>query len=429
LKKSPKEKSNDIIEQLSGQIKTPLSKETFCIFPFTQLSTFPTGEIKLCCRGHTISSIKNDTISSIWNGKKLQQIRSDLTNGKRVPECENCWKLEDQGVTSLREMINIERTPHQGSSVELWLNAKPVPITSFEFKLSNRCNLRCLICNPAASSRWTKIWPQLKKFYQTDYTEWIDQIINENKMQESPYLDLFMGNQNFLDDFKSLAPTVRIVDFAGGEPLIDPLHYETLKILVSSGQSHRTTLRYSTNLTVLAFEKFNVLELWDQFKAIEISISIDGYRELNEYIREGTLSHQLEKNIKTLKSVKKITIIKAATTLNAYNALFLAETIHYIVKDLNLIWFVGRVTDPSFLDPRVWPEDELHVSINKLKSLNLKQYKLNKSQEQRLQRLINETITWLNSNLDDRANLFTDFQKFTKVSDRLSNKSFDLFFK
>ena len=50
-------------------------------------------------------------------------------------------------------------------------------------------------------------------------------------MQNDTKRQTNFDNDQFVEDIVKLAPTIEIVEFAGGEPLMDPLHYKVLHAL------------------------------------------------------------------------------------------------------------------------------------------------------------------------------------------------------
>ena len=55
-----------------------LNNKTFCVAPFTHLSTKTDGSIKACCRSlPAISNIKKETILQAWNNKEMKQIMNE----------------------------------------------------------------------------------------------------------------------------------------------------------------------------------------------------------------------------------------------------------------------------------------------------------------------------------------------------------------
>ena len=74
-------------------------------------------------------------------------------------------------------------------------------------------------------------------------------------------------------------------------------------------------LFYTTNLTVLKDELF---DLWSQFGHIYLGVSIDGYGEVDDYIRYPSKWEKLEKNIKTVSKWRKELSMDLKVKLNNF---------------------------------------------------------------------------------------------------------------
>lgn len=114
---------------------------------------------------------------------------------------------------------------------------------------------------------------------------------------------------------------VKVIYFAGGEPLLQIEHYLFLQKLIEHGRTD-IQLNYNTNLTKLEFNEHKVLELWAQFKNINVSVSLDGFGVMAEYLRNGLQFSQLESNIATLKANLpqiKISIHLTVSVLNVFH--------------------------------------------------------------------------------------------------------------
>lgn len=165
---------------------------------------------------------------------------------------------------------------------------------------------------------------------------------------------------------------VREIEFAGGEPLLDPIHY---RILSNIKHPEQVTLKYSTNLSKLKLnDEHDVTELWKNFKDVKITISIDGDEELNTTIRRGSDWNTLRNNIKEVqeKLGDKISKIKGTTCITAHNALALDKTAKAIILELGIQWHTSRLQYPEFQHANILPPEKLQESIDKL--LELKQY-------------------------------------------------------
>ena len=90
------------------------------------------------------------------------------------------------------------------------------------------------------------------------------------------------------DPMISQYDNVEKIYFAGGEPLIMPEHFQLLTKLIETGRSKNVTLIYNTNCTILDYKGNNLLDLWKNFKWVNIGASIDAMGTRIEYIRKGT---------------------------------------------------------------------------------------------------------------------------------------------
>jgi hypothetical protein len=91
---------------------------------------------------------------------------------------------------------------------------------------------------------------------------------------------------SFMDMLTPHYKCVEEVYFAGGEPLMMPEHYQIMDKLIELGRTD-VVLRYSTNFSILKFKNSHVFDYWKQFPNLELMISVDGVKEIGEYVRKG----------------------------------------------------------------------------------------------------------------------------------------------
>jgi sulfatase maturation enzyme AslB (radical SAM superfamily) len=106
-------------------------------------------------------------------------------------------------------------------------------------------------------------------------------------------------DQSAIDKIYSKLGSVKSIYLAGGEPLLEENNVKLLNYLIE----HNLTpeLNYNTNLTTITFKKLNYFELWKHFPKLELTVSVDGYKEVNDYVRFGSNYDRLIENIKTIK--------------------------------------------------------------------------------------------------------------------------------
>jgi hypothetical protein len=393
---------------------------TFCIMPFIHISTTTNGEFRLCCRSKKIWNIENIGVKDLWNHSKYKTVRNNLTEGVRDTHCQACWKMEDKGITSLRQSQNFERVEEYGDLVahwhKTWLTKWDIPIV--EFKLSNLCNLKCRMCWPKDSTPWMQDWRAVEHLYEEGEKSYIDEIIDKNNLTKKPIMNLFESNEHFVKDIEELLPTIKEFEFAGGEPLMDPLHFRFLEKIEDPSD---VILKYSTNLTDLESKKGrNVIELWKKFKAVRLTISIDGHGELNSYIRQGAVWSDIVRNVHLVKQElgEKLDYIKASTTISALNIEHLVETMEAITGEMNIMWHTSRLQWPSFLHANVIPVDRLLAAKEKI-LFKLSSMTEDNIEEMNNRRHLSDAAYWIDECVQDNRHeeMYSKFTEFNSILD------------
>ena len=397
--------------------------KTFCMHPFTGLATREDGAIKACCRSHPVGFIQKNSLEEIWNGDAIKRIRKQVLIGERPPECEPCFNLEDQGVESLRLRHIKGKIPE--ARINLYPNAldklnedysMPFEIPTMELKLNNLCNLKCRMCHPGDSTSWND-WDQVEDFYKKD-NNIIYHLVEDNNLKNKPFLDKFHDNQNWWDSFEKLIPYLRRVEFAGGEPLMDPQHYRILDMLSPYGS--QIEIKYATNLSMLGKNNRNIYEYWPKFKSIAVNVSIDGIGDVYEYIRGNASWSELVNNIKQIQSIPNISRIVGACTVQISNIMILDKIIEYFLDDLCIVFHSHRVEFPKMLSAQVLPyelKEQILLKLENIKS-RVPNFKFVKQHPQ----LLNYTLGQIQDNINylkarDQYNLWNDTIEFNSKLD------------
>lgn len=333
----------------------PHSK-TFCMHPFTGLATREDGAIKACCRSLPVGYIQDNTLEEIWNNDTMQRMRKQVLNNERPPECEPCFMLEDQGVESLRQRHIKGEIPE--ARVNLYPNTEFKEIMPFEFptmeiKLNNLCNLKCRMCHPMDSTSWND-WDQVVPFYKKEGNFLVEKIESLNLINK-PYLGPFDDSDNWWKSFEKLLPHFKRVEFAGGEPLMDPQHFKILDMLMP--YSKDIEIKYATNLTTLGKGKRTVHHYWPHFKSVAVNVSIDGYGPSYEYVRGNASWVELINNIEEIKKFPNISRIVGAVAVQVSNVYVLPRMIEFFLNNLGIVFYVNMVKYPECLSVQALPED------------------------------------------------------------------------
>ena len=342
--------------------------------PFTGLATREDGAIQACCRSHPVGFIQDNSLEEIWNNDTMKRIRKQVLNGERPKECDPCFRLEDQGVESLRQRHINGVIPE--ARINLYPNAldalnddfsMPYEIATMELKLNNLCNLKCRMCHPGDSTSWND-WNVVKEYYKEEGKVIYD-MVEEHNLEKKPLLDKFEDNPKFWNDLEKNLPYFQRVEFAGGEPLMDPQHYRILDMLAPYG--HQIEIKYATNLTTLGKNNRTIWEYWPKFKSVAVNVSIDGIGDSYEYVRGNASWAELINNIKQVQTIPNVSRIVGAVAVQVSNVLVLDKMIEYFLNELGIVFYTNIVNYPNQLSAQVLPKYLKILALQRLEAVKL----------------------------------------------------------
>lgn len=377
---------------------------TFCMHPFTGLATREDGAIKVCCRSLPIANIKDMSLEEAWNSDKMKDVRRQVLNDERPDVCEPCFDLEDQGVQSLRQRHITDSSPE--SRINLYPNAldklnddysMPFELPTIEIKVNNLCNLKCRMCNPLDSTQW-KDWNSIVDHYKKEENYLVD-AVESLGLTKAPYVGIFEDKAHFWDNLEKLLPYFRRVEFAGGEPLMDPVHYKILDLLSKNGDN--IEIKYATNGTKLGIKGGRTVhDYWPKFKSVAVNVSIDGLHDTYEYIRGNGKFSDVEYNIKEMKKIKTVSRIVGAFTVQANNIMQIDKVIDYFLREMKIVFYSHRVSYPRALSAQVLPKALKDQVVAKLEAMKpkIKDYEIVKQHpilEKITQQQIQDNINFL----------------------------------
>lgn len=350
-------------------------KTTYCSLPWVHLATHPHGGVTLCCvSDHTNSmnrarnflsasaeylDLNKDSVTKVMNSDYFREVRLQMLNNEQPEACKRCYTEEANGVRSKR----LEENERLNYTLEEAIQATAVDgsiVPNFKFielRLGNLCNIKCRTCNPASSTSWASEYKQLQHVmkFATRYDSKIDTRWTETDA--------------FWDDLLNKSGKLELLYINGGEPTLVEKHWTYLERLIKAGLNKQITLWYNINMTHLPDK---LIELWKQFKAVEVSASIDDLYDRNEYIRTGTKWADVERNLDKLQSLPWIKTSVCQTvswlnigTLNEFHTYMAARKLHV---------HMNIVHDPKFLSISVLPK---HLLIDAIRTAHLDEWKTN----------------------------------------------------
>jgi len=305
----------------------------FCILPWIHFHAWPDKRVLPCCIADSnmpVSTTESDTILDMMNSDRYKQIRLDMLEDKKIPECQRCYSLEEYGVWSLRQSNNRRRF---NTSSDLVHNTNPdgsIPefkLKYLDIRFSNLCNMKCRTCGPGCSSRWAEEFVKmrgesgkkdLKSYFNMEST-----VVNAN------------DDGTLLDKIKPYLLDVEEVYFAGGESLITNEHYDILDYWLENNHTN-VELTYTTNFLTLRHKNKNALDYWKRFTDIRVWASLDGMGTALELMRHGSDWEAIHKNILRLKEETPHVKFGITPTISIWN-IFHFPMFHRFLLDNNLI--------------------------------------------------------------------------------------------
>lgn len=248
-----------------------------CSWVDNMISVETDGYTRPCC-GETGFSARishiNNGIMAAFNHDKLLRLKQNLDSegfsAKTDHACYRCRQLEDKQQPSLRTLTNRLSEKRE--------------LKAIQFKMSNKCQLTCAHCGPDRSSGWRK------------YLNISPHVINS-----------FTITEEFLSELVEILPNLDHIKFTGGEPFLDPAHYDILEFLSNYNRSH-CKLVYITNGLVKPR-----VDLWKGWKEVECSVSIEGHEQTYEWFRRGATWEEINDSMNFLKLHSNLSISYAVT--------------------------------------------------------------------------------------------------------------------
>lgn len=306
---------------------------TFCLLPFTHISTTNDGNYRACCVSEEVViakpdgtpyNVRTDSVMEVWNSDQYRQLRKDLLSGVKNPTCEYCWNYEATGAYSKRQK-NTDEKHDMYPDYDVFIKDAlendgrlSTPPTDLDLKVGTQCNLKCIMCYPGSSSlhqdeqdlmieRGIEL-PGLLKLYDNRVKQFNLKVedLNPRQLDVEPIV-------NNLDPSLSQAIHMSLV---GGEPLVNKTTTRILEQCVDRGYAQNMMLQIISNLSVINPKTINLLR---QFKHPMLCVSYDHIdSDKFNFIRFPADYKTFKDNFDTVFADDKIEI-KLSTTWGIFN--------------------------------------------------------------------------------------------------------------
>ena len=305
------------------------NNQSFCALPFVHLYVDEVSNIQLCCLADGQSIGKYTPDFDFDTDSELQKVRQSMLKGERVPHCKNCYKYEDGGADSSR----LRETQEWFSKFNISEPEQmPVELVYYDVRNDNLCNLGCRMCNPQYSSQLEKEYNEIGWLYpKTPKSFGFTQLV----------------------DFK----TAKKIYVAGGEPSLLP---EFRKFLTLAIEHKRTDIEIRMNTNATNFNK-EYRKLLSQFTNLNIVFSIDGYDQINKYIRWPADWNTIIENIHGLREITPY--ISFNVTVGVWNISNLSKLIFFLEKEFPGVYILlNQIMQPPSLMLTAFADREIAIA-------------------------------------------------------------------
>jgi MoaA/NifB/PqqE/SkfB family radical SAM enzyme len=342
---------------------------TYCSLPWTHLASHPDGGVTLCCiSDHTNAAsrsrnfeplyyydLNKDKLDNIMNSDFYKKTRLEMLNGIKPKACLRCYQEEDNNVRSKRieENEKLGFTEDMAKAITSVDGTIPVNFKFVELRLGNLCNLKCRTCNPVSSTSW--IVPYQKLQQELTFVTNYDRKINSS----------WTESDEFWTDLFEHSADIQLIYVNGGEPTLVEKHWKYLEELIKRGYNKQITLWYNINMTNLPDK---LIDLWKEFKKVQVTCSIDDLYERNDYIRSGSKWSEVVTNLDKIQSYNWIES-SVCQTISWLNVFYVNDFIKYM-RQRNLHVHMNYVYDPKFLSVQILPTEYKKIILDTCKDLN-----------------------------------------------------------
>lgn len=300
-----------------------------------------------------LHNVFNMPIEDWVNGLYQCDTRLAKLAGHEEPLCSMCYHEENIGSSSKRIKENHKSDISVVNFYDTFASSKhhehfkysqdnggktDIRPVSYHISLGNECNLACRMCTPWASSKIAVEQIKLGYYHGPAKQNWTD---NDTAW-------------NNVVDYICNTDTLEFVHLIGGEPLLNPKFEDFVDRLIAGGRTD-IYLGFTTNGTIFNHSLINKL---NQFRHVDIGISIECVGVLNDYIRQGSTTDTVLKNIEEYLKYRKeghvyVTVRPVPSALSVHTI----DDLYKWCLDRKLDVMTNILVNPEFMQISNLPQD------------------------------------------------------------------------
>lgn len=361
-------------------------KKPLCYAPFINVRASSFGHAPCCVYTEPQQS---KSLEEYWTSDHIKNIREQLLEGKFPSGCSLCvYNIENKSYVQTEQFDRF----YKNNPVELNVdtgNERNAP-TAIEYKVSNKCNLKCRMCRPSDSNL---IYDEAKKHN-------LEHFYNDETYPEIDTSDVV----DYIVD-----KDIPLVYVLGGETVLDPRSITALKKL--KAHNPNVNLQTTTNATYYNKKFFDELK---GFTNLTLVLSIDGVGKAYEYVRTNAKWDMVESVVYKILQNVDAKLIRINMVITPYNAFALKDTLEWLDKVDAIAKRLGKNFSAYFSD-----SDDYKTRLSVLQDKHIEQIldSLYCKDVQKTQRF-NDVVSILEKVQHDPDNLET-FKQFNNALDNI----------
>jgi len=369
-------------------VKQKTGTSTFCVLPWIHVATRPNGDARLCCGSNASQAtngimdaglVKKDngfpanfgkeTLQSAWNNSYMKNVRVTMLEGNIPVSCSKCFEEESKGIVSKRIWETYYWNEEELDLAQLVADTQsdgtvPPMIRYLDLRLGHTCNLKCVMCSPHDSSRWTQDYDQLVSKTKSSV------VLQQMHWTKSDFNNTWYEREELWQEIFDQIPNIRQLYFAGGEPLMIKEHKKFLQEIIVRGYADKIVVRYNSNGVLIDDD---IIDIWSKFKEVRFAFSIDALFERNHYIRYPVDWDETKSALIKLDNTPENIKVGIACAVQIFNIKHIIDFAKWKIKQnfkkVNKFYMFGVESGggllnmhmlyiPTFLSARILPKED-----------------------------------------------------------------------
>ena len=356
-------------------------KDNFCSSPWYHVKLASDGNFWPCRWAWTgvdvsekLYHVSEYTLTEFLQSDRMNAIRSDMLEGKKLDMCETCNYEQNLGKVSGRQRQLLKSGITEKNFTNTFCNSKHFDWftqshntqgqttrypTDLQIDLGNTCNSSCIMCKPIWSSRVQQHHEKLHK---------VEPAIFEKPIVFKNWSDDKQLVEKFVNGLEQIGPDLKYVHFLGGETLYMQAFWDISTRMIDIGLANNTTIGITTNCTLY---NSRVESMIKKFKTVNLGLSIESVTPLNDYIRWPAEIEVIKTNIKKYIALREDNDLHLSLriTPNVLSIYHLDQLIDWMIENDIMAESCNILCDPVQLKTELLPDDLRQDVLHKLNSV------------------------------------------------------------